>query len=331
MWIINHYAARMFYDKGGRHYWFAKYLKREGYDPVIFSCNAKHGVLEKYVETDDLWIEQHTDEIDVPFVFVKSNLYEDNGIKRIQNMVGFYRNVKKAAKEYASKYGKPNVIFASSVHPLTLVAGIQLARHFGVECICEVRDLWPESIVAYSKKLTKSNAIIKLLYQGEKWIYRKADKLIFTVEGGADCIKDQGWDKENKGPIDISKVHHINNGVDIKAFDNNVRSNVYEDDDLDNPDTFNLVYTGSIRQANNLKIVVDAAKNIQNSNTAHKCEEIKFLLFGDGDERENLQKRCLNEKISNVVFKGKVEKKYVPNILSKDSVNILNYSNHEIW
>ena len=321
----------MFYNKGGRHYWFAKYLEQEGYRPVIFSCNVKHGSLGRFVETDDLWIEQQAEDINVPFVLVNSSLYKGNGIDRIKNMFGFYRNVKKVAKAYAKKHDVPDVIYASSVHPLSLVAGIQLAKYFGIKCICEIRDLWPESIVAYSNKLTKSNAIVKLLYQGERWIYKKADKLIFTVEGGADYIKDQGWDKENKGPIDISKVHHINNGVDIKAFDNNVRSNVYEDDDLDNPDTFNLVYTGSIRQANNLKIVVDAAKNIQNSNTAHKCEEIKFLLFGDGDERENLQKRCLNEKISNVVFKGKVEKKYVPNILSKASVNILNYSNHEIW
>ena len=83
----------------------------------------------------------------------------------------------KAAKEYAAEHGRPDVIFASSVHPLTLVAGLQLAKHFGVKCVCEVRDLWPESIVVYSNRFTKDNPLIKLLYRGEKWIYKKAESL----------------------------------------------------------------------------------------------------------------------------------------------------------
>ena len=29
IWIINHYAGNMLFDQGGRHYSFAKYLKRD--------------------------------------------------------------------------------------------------------------------------------------------------------------------------------------------------------------------------------------------------------------------------------------------------------------
>ncbi len=43
VWILNHYAANMYFDKGGRHYSFAKYLKKKGYEPVVFCCNRKHG------------------------------------------------------------------------------------------------------------------------------------------------------------------------------------------------------------------------------------------------------------------------------------------------
>lgn len=155
VWTINHYATNMFYDKGGRHYWFAKYLKQEGYNPVVFSCNTKHNAPERFIDTNELWTEHLAEEIDVPFVFVKSNVYTGNGLKRILNMIGFYLNVKKTAKEYALKNDKPDIIYASSVHPLTLVAGIQLAKKFGVKCICEVRDLWPGSLVAlgYATKL----------------------------------------------------------------------------------------------------------------------------------------------------------------------------------
>jgi GTPase SAR1 family protein len=38
-----------------------------------------------------------------------------------------------------------------------------LGKKFNIPVICEIRDLWPESIVAYSK-FSKRNLIIKLLY-----------------------------------------------------------------------------------------------------------------------------------------------------------------------
>ena len=73
------------------------------------------------------------------------------------------------------------------MHPLTLVAGIKIAKQFGIPCICEVRDLWPESIVAYGA-LKRNSIIAKILYQGEKWIYKKADSIIMTWEGGKNIL-----------------------------------------------------------------------------------------------------------------------------------------------
>lgn len=123
IWIMNHYATDTFFDHGGRHYYFAKYLKRMGYEPVIFGSNAVHGEPELYFPDPSLWHEHRAEDIDVPYVFVRSRAYSGNGKQRILNMVDFYRNVQKAAKEYAQIHGKPDVIVASSVHPLTLVAG----------------------------------------------------------------------------------------------------------------------------------------------------------------------------------------------------------------
>ncbi len=42
IWIFNHYANDTFFDKGGRHFWLAKYLKESGYEPVIFCSNKLH-------------------------------------------------------------------------------------------------------------------------------------------------------------------------------------------------------------------------------------------------------------------------------------------------
>ena len=315
VWIINHYAGGMFFNRGGRHYNFAKYLKRAGYEPTVFCCNAKHNSkAECHFDDNSLWHEHIAEEINTPFVFVRGRAYVGNGKQRVLNMVDFYRNVKKTAKEYAKENGKPDVILASSVHPLTLVAGIQLAKYFGVKCICEVRDLWPESIVAYSSRLKKSNPIIKLLYAGEKWIYKKADALVFTMEGGRDYIIEKGWDTAHGGPVDLNKVHHINNGVDLEVFDYNKEHYQIEDPDLEDPNTFKVVYAGSVRRVNNLGLLLDAAKLVTEP-------KIKFIIWGDGDERAALEKRIKEESITNVVFKGRVDKKYVPYIVSHADLN----------
>lgn len=315
IWIMNHYATNSFYNKGGRHYWFAENLIKNEYKPVIFCADTRHNSDDIIKIEKSKFDVQHSDGI--PFVFVKSSPYKANGLDRIKNMTSFYRNLFPTAKEYAKKFGKPDVILASSVHPLTLIAGIKIAKKFGVPCICEVRDLWPESLVAYGT-LKKNSPFTKMLYMGEKWIYKNADSIIMTWEGGKDYIIDQGWEKE----IDLSKIEHINNGVVIETFDKNSLENQIIDDDLNDKSFKNVVYAGSIRKVNNLGILLDAAKFIQSKG----IQDIRFLIYGSGNESEILVKRCKDEQINNVIFKGRVEKKFIPAILKKSDINILHNS-----
>ena len=174
-----------------------------------------------------------------------------------------------------------------------------------------MRDLWPESIVAYGIAGPHNPAVVALR-RLEKWIYKKADAVIFTMEGAYDYIVEQGWEKE----IPRSKVHYINNGVDLEAFRYNREHYQVDDPDLSSPEQFNVVYTGSIRKVNNLGLLLDAAKEV-------KDPRVKFLIWGDGDERPMLEQRVRDEGISNVVFKGSVEKKYVPSIVSQADVNLI--------
>lgn len=324
IWIMNHYAGNMYFDHGGRHYNFAKYLKQAGYEPVVFCANSKHNTTALWFETDALWHEHMAEEIETPFVFVKARTYVGNGKQRVLNMVDFYRGLKKAGKEYAAKHGRPDIIYASSVHPLTLVAGLQLAKHFGVRCICEMRDLWPEGIVAaYPDRLSRQDLPVRLLYQGEKWIYKKADALIFTQEGGPAYIQEQGWDTGHGGPIDLGKAYHINNGVDLEVFEENLRTHYLEDPDLDDPNIFKVVYTGAIRKVNNLGLILDAAKEISDP-------RVKFLIWGDGNELDELRQRVADEGVKNVVFKGQVNKQYIPSIVSRADLNIVHWQMTEI-
>lgn len=286
----------------------------------MFCSNAKHNSSgELYFNDNSPFVESIANEIEVPFIFVKSRPYKSNGLDRILNMVDFYRNVKKIAKGIAKMHGDPDVIFASSVHPLTLWAGIKIAKKYGVKCICEVRDLWPESLIDYGY-LHKKSINTKLLRAFEKKIYKKASSIVFTMEGAYDYIVEQGWENV----IPRGKVHLINNGVDIEQFDHNRDCFHIQDAELEDPDTFKVIYVGSIRKVNGLDLLLNVAKRIQD-------QKIVFLIWGNGDEKDRLIQIAADASIQNVFFKGRVNKKYIPYITTKADLNIAHNRESELF
>ncbi len=316
IWLWNHYATDMYKNKGGRHYWFAENLIKEEYDATVFCANTYHNKSE-FIDTGK---KKYSTDIlnDIPFVFVKTTPALGNGLDRVKNMGLFYWNLFSVANAYAKENGKPDVIIASSVHPLTMVAGIQIAKKMNVPCICEIRDLWPEAIFSFNK--ARENSLLgKILVAGEHWIYKKADALIFTKEGDSDYIKEKRWDTEQGGDINLDKVHYINNGVDLETFNKLINEKSINDKDLTSG-KFNVVYVGAIRPVNNVANILDTAKILTNN------KDIQFLIYGDGNEKELLEKRVQEEGLDNVKIKGFVNKQLIPYILSNSSVNLLNYS-----
>lgn len=319
IWIINQYNMPPEYGHLNRHYNIGKYLNQLGYEPSVFVGSFLHNTNKQMIQDDTICKKYETCEF--PYYFIKTCDYSSSKLKRVYAMFEFYRNLIKTTK----KMEKPDVILGSSPHPIAAIAAIKLANKYNCQSIVEVRDLWPESIVAYGN-LKRNSLIAKILYQGEKWIYKKADKLIFTMEGGKDYIIDRGWDKESGGPIDLDKVHHINNGVDLEVFEYNKANYIVDDSDLDNSQIYKVVYTGSIRLVNNVKSIVDAAYVIKNNYS----NKIKFLIYGDGSDKEYLEKYCIKKNIDNVVFKGFIDKKYIPYILSKCDLNIMHFEQNSI-
>lgn len=317
---MNHYASNMYRDRAGRHYWFAVQLKKRGYDVAVFCANTY--LNGEYVVELDKEKYEVKELDDIPFIIVKTITSQGNGIDRVKNMLLFYKNLFPSARAYAEKCGKPDVIIASSVHPLTMVAGIRIAKKMHVPCICEIRDLWPEAIFQFGK--AKENSLLgRLLIKGEHWIYKKADALIFTKEGDTDYLKERGWTTSQGGDIDLEKCHYINNGVDIEACEERSRSMKMDDTDLNDDSKFNVTYVGTIRPVNNVGNLLDTAKIIKSQGG---YEDVQFLIYGDGNELPNLLERVKNEKLDSVKLKGYVNRQYVPYILSKSSINMLNYS-----
>lgn len=315
---MNHYATKMFYDEGGRHYWFAKYLKKYDYEPVIFSCNVNHFDQSKQLYFDDkgLWHE-HVSPDGFPFVVIRSTPYKGNGFSRIRNMAVFARNLIRVAKKYEKQHGAPDAILASSVHPLTVLAGQHIAKKMNVPCICEVRDLWPESIFAYYPE-KKKKFLAKILYAGEKRMYKKADAVVMTWAGGADYIEEQGWGQD----VPAEKLFYIPNGVDLETFDENVSKYHFDDSDLSDNEIYKVVYTGALRRVNQVELLVEAAQILRDHEQGRR---IRILIWGDGDYVQEMKEKLKMYGLENIIYKGYVNKKYIPSILSQADCCVLQY------
>ncbi len=310
IWFFSHHSTPPEFGQFARHYNLGKELIRKGYQATVFAGSVPHNSDTQLIPGNEKFIEY--DKTGVPYVFIKTCLYNHSGKKRLQAMIQHTRRLFSVTKKIAKKQGKPDVIIASSPHPLTCVAGIFIAKRYKVPCYVEVRDLWPESIVAYSNKYTRKSFVIKCLATLEKWLYTKADKIIFLSPNNYQYIIEREW----QHTIPKKKCYYLSNGVNLESFYKDKNEHKITDEHLENTDLIKFVYIGSIRKVNNLGYLLDIAKEVTNS-------KIAFLVWGKGDQLENLNQRIVDEGIKNVFFKGSVDKRYIPYIMSKSDINLL--------
>lgn len=311
IWLFNHYATNMIDNRCGRHFDLAKELHKAGYKTTIFCASTIHNSNTGIPTNGAKYVIKEVG--DTTFVILKTTKYKNNGLRRIINMTSFFLKLMRIYRGFGKTNNYPDLIYASSVHPLTLVAGILVSRRLKIPLICEIRDLWPESLVAYGV-IKRNSLFTKLLYQGEKWIYKNSTAIIMTWEGGMKYIIDKKWNNK----IDLSKVYHISQGISLDTFDYNCKTYIYTNDIFTDKRFKNCIYAGSIRKVNNIGILLDVAKIIYTED-----RYMRFIILGDGNETIALKERCFAESILNVVFISKIDKKKVPSILENAHLNIL--------
>lgn len=320
IWLINHYAVPTKYYPLARPASFAKYLMRMGHTVTIFAASTVHNSDKNLITDGALFHEDYVDGIH--YVYVRDCAYSGNGASRILNMLLFPIRLPRVCKYFE----KPDAILSVSATPMACMQGLKLAKKYGCRGIAEVADLWPESFVAYGM-IGKRNPLLRFMYAYEKRMYAKADAIIFTMEGGRDYIIEKGWDTAHGGPVDLNKVHHINNGVDLEAFDYNKEHHQIDDPDLEDPNVKRVIYTGSMREANrSITILPEVADELLRKGRT----DIQILMYGRGDYAESFKKICEEREVHNLVYKGFVQKNEVPYLLSKAIVNILNCDKSEM-
>lgn len=308
VWIISFFAGGPSYCPRIPDYSLAKYLREHGYDALVFAGSALHNSEINFITDGSTYREAMVD--GVPFVYIRTRQYKSMKGESL-SFIDFYRNVMKCYK----KFPKPDAIMAAMPQPLSCLSGYRIAKKYKTPYITSIVDLWPLSIVEYAN-FSNWNPAIRAMYAYEKWIYKKSDELVFTWEGAYDYIIDRGWSKK----IPRSKFHYINIGVDLKEFYHNMETYQVDDSDLKD-DVFRVMYCGSVRTANDIGTVVSCAKRL---NEDGYKDRIRFVIYGDGPDRTLLEQRCIDEHIENVVFKGSIDKKYIPYVLSRSNLNVLN-------
>lgn len=303
VWIICHYAQQPPYNTMLRYHNWGKQLIKRGCNVVIVAASTVHNTDIDVVEKIGT---QETVCDGVTYLYVKTPKYSGNGVKRIQNMMSFCFGLSK----YKKRSPKPDVVITCEAYTFPFVK-----RYFrNVPIITDTVDLWPASIIEYAN-FSKSNPMIKALYSLEKKAYLNSDAMIFSMEGGKDYLKEQSY----ASGIDFSKVFHVNMGCDMAECDRN-REQVTEELPW-NMDAFNLVYCGSVRQANQVQQICDAAMALYNRG----IQDIAIHIYGNGSDQEMLEQYVAEKGIPNVTFYGRIEKAKIPYILSHSKANIFTY------
>lgn len=311
IWLINHYAVPPKYYPLARPTLFAKNLIRMGHEVRIFAASTVHNSDLNLITDGSKWRDEVVD--GVPYTYIYCKNFKGNGARRFLNLLEFAWKLPGVTKHYDI----PDAIVATSMPPPSCAVGLWLAKcRYRCKAVAEIADLWPESLISHGMA-GRHHPLVLTLRRLEKWIYKTADCVVFTMGGAYKYIEDQGWTKS----VPPEKVRFINNGVQLDEFENNIRKEAFPDSDLDDLTTYKIVYTGSLRPANRqILALFDAIALMQGEEFA----DCRFLIYGKGELESQLRALCHDKNYHNVRIKGAVDKKKIPYVLSKCNLNILN-------
>lgn len=306
VWIVNYYTGTPDHASNPRYVQLAKHFMEKGWEVITFNANYQGD------KDEHLFERKRYGEYD--FVHVQVPQYIGNGLKRIYSIWIFAWRLFRHCHEF----DKPDVIL-HNIHTPFDYPIVWTAKNLKAKYIAEAWDLWPEDFVTFGL-ISKWNPVQQFFYQVEKRLYYRADQIIFTFLGAFDYLKRKGWTKETGGKIDMSRVHYINNGVDIDQFDKDKVSYPRDDEDLNRKDTCKIVYLGAINLANHVKTLIDAASLLQ------EADQYQFFIYGDGAHRDYLEQYVKDKGIRNVTFK----ERHIPLcecawVVSRATVNVMNY------
>lgn len=211
---------------------------------------------------------------------------------------------------------RPDIIISTSPQFFCGWAGALVARLRRVPFVLEVRDLWPESIVAVNAM--RSGLAIRFLGWLEQKLYAAAGLIVTVGDGYRRRLIERG--------VPSSKIAVITNGVDRETLKPGARDESLREK-FGLAGKFVCAYVGTIGMACGLDVVLRAATLLKQQGR----NDIAFLLVGDGAVLEALKKIAADQKLANVVFAGLQPKPLIPALLATSDACLVHLRKQELF
>ncbi len=270
--FLTHYFTPENNAPAARVHGLAREWARSGHRVTVLTCapNVPAGVVyEGYA--NKLYQEEWIDGIRT--VRVWTWLAANKGrVRRGLNYVSYL-----AAAGAAGPLLRPraDVVIATTPQFFAGWAGWPVARAHGAPFVLEVRDIWPDSIVAVGA--LGEGRVTRTLGKLERALYDSADHIVAVGDGYR-----MNMIRKGVGP---SRISVITNGVDTDLFeprepDQELRARLGF-----SPETFVVTFAGTIGMASGLEVALGAARRLKEKGR----DDIAFLLVGDGAVRAGLE------------------------------------------
>ncbi len=198
----------------------------------------------------------------------------------------------------------PDVIIGSSPQLLVALAAWWLAFAKDVPFVFEVRDLWPESLVAVGAG-REDSLLHKTLAKIAGFLYERANRIVVVTPAFKDYLI-QHW------RVPAENIAVVENGVETTLFAPAPASETRSlRQSLGIESKFLVSYIGTMGNAHGLETLLDAASALQ-----QRRPEVHFLLIGEGAEKEQIKHQAQSRRLTNVQFLDQQPRERIPAFIS---------------
>ena len=264
-----------------RTYEHCRQWVRDGHQVTVVTCAPNHPQGKVYKGYSNRIYQRETrDGISVVRVwtFVTAN---EGFLKRTLNYISYMCS----AVIVSFFLPKADVVLSTSPQFFNGLAGYFVSKLRRIPWVLEIRDLWPESIVAVGA--INRHAIITMLEWVERFAYRNADRIVPVTDSFKTHMQSKG--------IEAGKITVVKNGVDLAQFAPLDGMSALAEE-LGVKGKFVVSYFGTHGMAHHLETVFHAARRLGSS------KNIVFLMVGDGAERQALVQMRDKMALDNVLM-----------------------------
>lgn len=210
-----------------------------------------------------------------------------------------------------------DLVVGTSPQFFTVCAAYVVSRAKGIPFVFELRDLWPEAIKVVGAM--RASAAIRALERLELFLYRKAALIISVTHSFKRNLVDRG--------VDAGKIAVVTNGVDMGRFQPSPKDPALCRQ-LGLEGKFVAGYVGTLGMCHHLVTLLEAADIIRKRPNG---VAFRFVILGDGAEKQFLVKEARRRGLDNVTFLDSVPKEDVPRYWSLLDVSIIHLKKNELF